>query len=115
MIFQINSLDVDMLSVVYGKAVGAAYTAFVAPCEYKIAWENAYVGALESEAAARLLYADEIKSAANKDKAAQKLATAYSEENGAALNIARKGHFDNVIDPNHTRSYLIAALLAHVE
>ncbi|MCH5157697.1 MAG: hypothetical protein J1F33_00735 [Clostridiales bacterium] len=115
LIYRVNTLDSDIFSVVTGKAIGSAYTSLVAPAEYKIAWDTAEVGTLESEAAARLLYADEIKSAKNKDKAAQKLAAAYSEENCSALTIARSGYFDNVIEPNHTRSYLVAALLAHVE
>lgn len=113
--YHINSLQVDMFSVVIGKAIGAAYTMFVAPCEYKIAWECAEVAAIESESAARLLYADEIKSAKDKDKVAKKLAESYAEENSSALCVARNGYFDNVIEPNHTRVHLIAALLAHVE
>ncbi len=115
LIYQVNSLDVDMFALVYGKAIGGAYTALVAPCEYKIAWECAEVGALESEAAARLLYADEIKSAKNKDKTVEKLAAEYGAANGGALMLARNGYFDNVIEPNLTRQYLLAALLAHVE
>lgn len=115
LIYQVNTIDVDMFSVVYGKAVGGAYTALVGPCEYKIAWENAEIGAIESEAAARLLYADEIKSAKNKDKTAQTLAESYAAENNSALVLAQGGYFDNVIEPNLTRSYLLAALLAHVE
>lgn len=115
LIYAVNTLDTDAFAVVYGKAVGGAYVSLVAPCEYKIAWDGAYVGTLDSEAAARLLYADEIKSAKNKDKTAEKLAKAYSEENCSALGIARSGYFDNVIEPNLTRQYLLAALIAHVE
>ncbi|MDE7164595.1 MAG: hypothetical protein K2O04_04145 [Clostridiales bacterium] len=115
LIYQVNSIGVDIFSVVYGKAIGGAYTALVAPSEYKIAWDSAEIGALESEAAARLLYADEIKSAKDKDKTAEKLAKAYGGENCSALVVAKSGYLDNVIEPNHTRSYLIAALLAHVE
>ncbi len=115
LIYSINSLDLDMFSVVTGKAIGVAYTAFVAPCEYKIAWDGAEIAAIESESAARLIYADEIKSAKDKDKAAKKLAESYLAENNSALVLAKNGHFDNVIEPNLTRSYLIAALLAHVE
>lgn len=115
LLYWINTMDVSLFSVVYGKAIGSAYTALVAPCDYKIAWESAEVGALESEATARLLYADEIKSAKDKDKIVQKLAAEYGGENNGALAVAANGYFDNVIEPNHTRSYLLAALLAHVE
>ncbi len=115
LVYRINSLNLDSFAVVYGKAIGAAYTAFVSSCEYKIAWDSAAVGVLESESAARLLYVDEIKTAKDKDKAAKKLATEYEGENCSALKVARQGIFDNVIEPNLTRSYLMAALLAHVE
>lgn len=115
LIYRVNMLSVNTFSVVYGKAIGGAYTATVAPCSYKIAWDSAEIAAVDSENAARLLYADEIKTAKNKDKAAQKLAESYAAENCSALKLAREGYFDNVIEPNLTRVYLIAALLAHVE
>lgn len=115
LIYQINSLSVDTFSLVFGKAIGIVYSVFVSPCEYKIAWDCAFAGALESESAARLLYADEIKVAKDQDKAAKKLAEAYAEENLSALTVARSGHFDNVIEPNFTRQYLLAALIAHAE
>lgn len=115
LIYQVNCIGVDIFSVVYGKAIGGAYTALVAPSEYKIAWENAEIGAMQSEAAARLLYADEIKASKNKDKTAQQLATNYGGENNSAIVVAQSGYIDNIIDPNHTRAYLLAALLAHVE
>lgn len=115
LIYRVNTLDVDMFALVYGKVIGGAYTALVSPCEYKIAWEHAEIGALESEAAARLLFAEEIKSAKDKEKAVQKLADAYVEKNGNALLLARDGRFDNVIEPALTRKYLLSALFAHVE
>ena len=62
------------------------------------------------EAAAQLLYADEISKAKNKAQAAAKLATAYAEENLLAPAVAKKGYLDNVIEPALSRPYLIAAL-----
>lgn len=115
LLYTVHTQGADTFAVVCGKAIGGAYSTLVAPCEYKIAWECAEVGALASESAARLIYADEIKTAKNKDKAAEKLATAYSAEHCSALVLARSGHFDNVIEPNLTRSYLLAALVAHME
>lgn len=115
LIYRVNMLSLDTFAVVYGKAVGAAYTAFVSPCDYKIAWDSAYIGALDGIQTARLLYADEIKTAKNKDKAAEKLAKAYAEDGGSAITAARAGYFDIVTEPALTRSYLIAALYAHLE
>ncbi len=115
LIYNVNLITVDLHCVIFGKAIGGAYSALVSPCDYKLAWENAELGVMESEAAARLEYADEIKSAKDKDKAAAKFAAAYASENSNAVYVARGGKLDNVIEPNLTRSYLISALLARVE
>lgn len=115
LIYQVNALGTDMFAVIYGKAIGAAYTALVVSCEYKIAWDGAEIGALDSQSSARLLYADDIKTAKNKDVAAQKLAADYACENSSAIAVARVGYLDNVIEPDLTRSYLLAALSAHLE
>lgn len=113
LIYQINNLETDTIALLYGKAVGAAYTCFVAPCEYKLAWDCATVSAMESEAAARLLYGDDIAKAKNKDKAAAQFAKTYEEQN-CATELSKSGNIDNVIEPNFTRQYLIAVLQIHL-
>ena len=112
LIDEINVFDQTKISVVFGKAGGIAYTALVSLCDYKIAWEDASASVLESESAARLLYSDEIAKAKDKDKSAAKFASAYAEENASAMVVALSGHFDNVVNPNHTRAYLINTLMA---
>lgn len=112
MMFAYNSLSVPKLALIYGNAIGLGYTAFAAKAcvDYSIAWENAKIGTIAGEAAAQLLYKEELAAAPDKEKAAQKLAKAYSEENLVASVVAAKGYLDNVIDPVLSRPYLIAAL-----
>ncbi|MDE7395514.1 MAG: hypothetical protein K2M95_05315 [Clostridiales bacterium] len=112
MMFAYNSVSVPKLALIYGNAIGLGYTAFAAKAcvDYAIAWENAKIGTVSGEAAAQLLYKEELAVAPDKEKAAQKIAKAYSEENLSAPVVAAKGYLDNVIDPVLSRPYLIAAL-----
>ena len=66
-------------------------------------------------ASAELVYAKEIAEAKDKDAALIKLAKEYGDENTAAVTVAEKGYIDNVINPNFSRQYLIAAVQAFIE
>ena len=112
MTFTYRNATVPKIALVYGKAVSIGYTAFVSKSvtDYSIAWGSAQIGVTSDENAARLLYKDEIAKSANKDKTVEKLSKAYGEENTSAPAVSRKGYLDNVIEPSHSRPYLIAAL-----
>lgn len=117
MMFAYNVAEVAKISLIKGNAVGLGYVAFAnkSAFDYTVAWENATIGLLDNAASAQLVYADEIASAKNKDAAAEKLAVAYGEENTAAVTVAEKGFIDNVINPDFSRQYLIAAVQAFLE
>ena len=53
--------------------------------------------------------------AADKEKIRLELAAAYENENMSAVRVAEQGYIDNVIDPDFTRQYLIAALQAFID
>ena len=74
-----------------------------------MAWDCASVTPLESAAAARMLYGDDIAKAKDQEKTEANFAEVYAEDN-SAVKAAEKGHFDTVLLPAHTRQYLIAAL-----
>lgn len=114
LLYSINTLSVDTVSIVYGKAIGVSYSAFVAPSTYRVAWESAFISPLDGDNAARLAYSEEIGKAKGKqkDELVKKLSAAYITENCSAVKLSQDGYIDNVIDPNHTRQYLIAALQA---
>lgn len=112
MLYCYNVCSNAKISVITGKAVGLGYVAFASKrsFDYTIAWENAYIGMLDSTATANLLYADEIAAASDKVKAEAEFAKTYAEENGSATVVAESGYIDNVIVPSLTRQYLIAAV-----
>ena len=111
LVYAYRNVDVPKIALVCGGAVGAAYSVFAAKSsyDYTMAWDGAAITPLESAAAARLLYGEEIAKAKNPDAAENKFAKAYAEEN-SALVAAEKGYLDTVLVPNHSRQYLIAAL-----
>ena len=117
MIYAYNVADVAKVSLITGNAIGLGYVAFCAKstCDYTVAWENACIGMLDNAASAELVYAKEIAEAKDKDAALDKAAKAYGEENTAAATVAEKGYLDNVIAPNFSRQYLIAAVQAFIE
>ncbi len=117
MLFGYNSTDVAKVALVMGNAIGLGYVAFASKsvCDYVVAWENANIGVMDSESAAQLVYADEIAASDKKEIVSQKLAEAYAEENTVAAVVAEKGYVDNVINPNHSRQYLIAAVQAFLD
>ncbi len=117
MIYAYNVADVAKISLVKGSAVGVGYVALASSdiYDYVIAWESASIGLLDNAASAELVYSAEIAKAKDKDAAAAKLAEAYREENAAAVTVASKGYIDNVIDPNFSRQYLIAAVQAYID
>lgn len=101
------------VSLVVGEAIGLGYTAFVAKnsgCDYALAFEDAYIGALSGEATAALLYQEEIKTAADPDEATKKLAESYGKENCCAVAVGESGFIDNVIPREFARKYLAAIM-----
>lgn len=114
MIYSYNAMNSAKVALITGNAIGLGYIAFASKsvCDYVIAWENANIGAMDGASAAQLVYADEIAASDKKDTVAKKLAEAYDEENTVASVVAEKGYIDNVINPNHSRQYLIGAVQA---
>ena len=117
MIYAYATASVAKVALVTGNAIGVGYTAFCSKSvsDYTIAWESACIGMLDNAASAELVYAKEIAEAKDKDAALIKLAKEYGDENTAAVTVAEKGYIDNVINPNFSRQYLIAAVQSFIE
>ena len=114
MLYTCAAVDVAKVAVVTGKAIGLGYAAFAdkSMCDYAAAWPDAEIGAVESVAAANLLYSADIAASKNRKKAEEECAAKYSEENLSAAVSAAAGFIDNVIEPEFTRQYLINAVSA---
>lgn len=97
---------VPKVNVVIGKAYGSAYVTMNSKAlgaDMVYAWPNAEIGMMDSELAAKIMYAD-ADAATLKEKAA-----AYKELQSSPMAAARRGYVDTVIAPADTRKYLIGA------
>jgi len=95
------------IAIMTGSAVGAAYVAMggksIADVSY--AWPTAMIAPLTKEAAVQTLDGDKL----NAGESREALEGEYADSFGA-LNAAKAGIVDDVIEPRETRKYIIAAL-----
>ncbi len=95
------------IAVITGSAVGAAYVGMggksIADMSY--AWPTAVISPITKEAAVQTLDGDKLNAGESRDS----LEADYAERFGA-LNAAKAGIVDDVIEPRETRKYVIAAL-----
>ena len=102
------------LAVVTGDAIGQAYVAMggKANADVTYAWPGAVISALTPEAAVAVLYVGDVKAdkALSVEDARAKYAGKYVEEVAGAVNAAKAGMVDDIIDPAKTRAMLISAM-----
>ena len=105
---------VAKLAVVTGDAIGQAYVAMGGKgnADVTYAWPSAVISALTPEAAVAVLYSKEVKADTDLtvEAARAKYADKYIEEVAGAVNAAKTGMVDDIIDPATTRQMLISAL-----
>ncbi len=97
---------VPKVNVVIGKAYGSAYVTMNSKAigaDMVYAWPTAEIGMMDSELAAKIMYANE-DATTIKEKAAQ-----YKELQSSPMAAARRGYVDTVIAPEDTRKYIIGA------
>ena len=91
-----DAFEIPVLSYVTmnSKAIGADFT---------YAWEDAKIGMMDGELAAKIMYAD-----ASADELAAK-AKEYDALQSSVMTAARRGYVDLILDPADTRKYLVDA------
>ena len=102
------------LAVVTGNAIGQAYVAMggKANADVTYAWPGAVISALVPEAAVAVLYADQVKAdkELSVEDARAKYAAQYVDDVAGAVNAAKAGMVDDIIEPAKTRAMLISAM-----
>jgi acetyl-CoA carboxylase carboxyltransferase component len=73
------------------------------------AWPNASVGMMDAQAAAKIMYADEIAKADDSLALIAEKAEAYRQLQSSAVAAAKRGYVDDIIDACDTRKRVIAA------
>ena len=106
MVHAFADATVPKVNVIIGKAYGNAYIAMNSKAigaDMVFAWDNAEIGMMDADLAAKIMYAD-VDAATLKEKAAQ-----YRELQSGVASAAARGYVDSVISPADTRKYVIGA------
>ena len=104
---------VPKVNVVVGNAFGSAYVIMNSKgigADMVYAWQDARIGMMNAESAARIIYADEISRADSANAVIGEKAAAYEKLQLSVDSAASRGYVDAVINPEDTRKYLIGAL-----
>lgn len=110
----IANSTVEKISVITGNAVGIVYSMLASKgigFDYSLAFANACITPINSDAAVNVVYADDLKKAKDPVKAREELANKYAEIEGNVFVAAKDGFVDNIIEPSTLRPYLASALL----
>ncbi len=102
-----------LVTAVVGKAYGVAGSVFGSKsvgADIVYATENAEISALAPEAAVSFLYANDIKSAEDPEKARKDKLAEWKEENASPVEAARLGEIDDVIVADELRQRICTAI-----
>ena len=109
-------LSVPLVGVVLRRGYGLGAQAMLGGSTHQplmtLAWPGAHLGAMGLEGAVRLSMRRELEAIddeAERERTVAEL-TAYAQAHSSALNVARHGEIDDVIDPIETRSVLARLL-----
>ena len=116
---QVPSLHMHLLTQMYpkvnvitGEAYGSAYVSMNSKslgADLVYAWPTASIGMMDSQLAAKIMYADEIAAASDVAATVSEKAAEYAKLQSSVESAAARGYVDAVIDPENTRRYVAAA------
>ncbi len=113
MLFAYASCTTPKVTVILRKAYGGSYLAMCARemgADFVFAWPTAEIAVMGAEGAVTVLYAKELKAAADPKAKAKEFAAAYRAEFASPYQAAAHGYITDVIDPALTRSTVALAL-----
>ena len=112
MTYAFANATVPKVTVMIGAAYGSAYVSMNSKAigaDVVFAWPEASVGMMDAVSAAKIMYAEEIEKAKDKQAFISEKAEAYRELQESSMSAARRGYVDNIIAPEDTRKYVIGA------
>lgn len=104
--------SVPKVTVVTGEAYGTAYLTMNSKAigaDVVYAWPDAVIGMMDSTAAVKIMYADEIAASDNGAALIGEKAAQYQELQSSALAAAKRGYVDDIIEACDTRKRVIAS------
>ncbi len=104
--------DVPKVTVVTKKAFGSASVVMNSKAigaDIVYAWKDAVIGAMDADAAVKIIYADELEKEEKKTEFLKEKTEEYKKLAVSAEAAARRGYVDDIIDADETRKRVIAA------
>ena len=104
---------VPKISIIIRKAYGGAYIVMSSKSllsDLNFAWPSAEVAVMGPEAAIKILYRKELKSAKNSKKLEKELLEKYKKEVMTPYTLAENGYIEDLILPEETRETIINSL-----
>ncbi len=103
---------VPKVTLVLKEAVGSAYLSMNSKsigADVVYALKDSYIGMMDAELAAKIMYADEIEKSGDKAKLIREKADLYKELQASSLSAARRGYVDDIIESSEARKRIIAS------
>lgn len=103
---------VPKVSVIIDQAYGSAYLAMNSRhigADVVYAYPQAQIGMMNAQSAVKIMYADELKDAADAAALISEKAAEYEALQTSPVSAARRGYVDDIIEPAATRKRVIAA------
>ena len=103
---------VPKVSVIIDQAYGSAYLAMNSRhigADVVYAYPQAQIGMMNAQSAVKIMYADELKDAADAAALISEKAAEYEALQTSPMSAARRGYVDDIIEPAATRKRVIAA------
>ena len=113
MLFAYAASTVPLITIIMRKAYGGAYLAMSCRdlgADLVFAWPTAEIAVMGAEGAAKILFRDEIKKAADPKKREAEMVQEYRDKFASPYQAARLAMITDVIDPAQTRATLAVAL-----
>lgn len=113
LLYAYSEASVPKLTVILRKAYGGGYIAMASKhlkADFVFAWPNAEIAVMGPDGAANIIFAKEIKEAADPEAMRAQKIQEYKEKFANPYVAAGRGYVDAVITPAETRAYLKHAL-----
>ena len=115
LLFAFAEATVPKVTIITRKAYGGAYCVMSSKhlrTDANFAWPTAEIAVIGAEGAVSLLYKRELEAAADEGALRAAKIAEYRDRFASPYAAAQRGFIDEVIQPSHTRSKVIAALAA---
>ena len=112
LLFALSEATTPRVALVVGQAIGMSYASLAsrAVSDMVYAWPGSVFSPVSAQIAAQLLYADEMQGAEDPYAKRAELEQRYMDDVADAVNAAKQGYVDDVIEPAVTRQMLCSAI-----